>query len=255
MVTAALWHRGRRAAEQRGGRGEMSQLVFELSRTAAYGRADFFASASNAAALGWVERWPEWPAPALVLHGPSGAGKTHLAHLWAERAAAPVLAGAALAESDCARILAQRPPAIAVDDADRAADTALLHVANAVAETGGSLLLIARQPPGVWRPALADLNSRLRAMPAVAIELPDDSLLGAILAKHFADRQLIVAPAVIEYLVRHMERSFAAAAALAAALDEAALRRGGPVTIRLAAEILAETADQSSSSGSADGVT
>jgi chromosomal replication initiation ATPase DnaA len=233
----------------------MTQLVFELPRSAAYGRADFFTSASNAAALGWAERWPAWPASALVVHGPSGAGKTHLAYLWAERAAAKVHLGTTLAEADCGAILEQPQLAIAVDDADRAADTALLHVFNAVAETGGSLLLTAGQPPGVWRPALADLDSRLRAIPAVGIERPDDSLLGAVLAKHFADRQVIVAPMVIDYLVRHMERSFAAAAALAAALDEAALRRGGSVTTRLAARILAELANQSSSSGNADGVT
>jgi chromosomal replication initiation ATPase DnaA len=233
----------------------MSQLVFALPRTAAYGRADFLASASNAAALGWLERWPDWPALALVVHGPPGSGKTHLAHLWVERAAAQIYLGRTLAESDCGAILGQRQPAVAVDDADRAATTALLHVFNAVAETGGSLLLTAHRPPGVWRPALADLDSRLRAVLAVGIELPDDSLLGAVLAKHFADRQVIVAPAVIDYLVGHMERSFAAAATLAAALDDAALRRGGAVTARLAAGVLAEAARQSSSSGNADGVT
>jgi chromosomal replication initiation ATPase DnaA len=231
----------------------MTQLVFDLAGATAYGRADFVASPSNSAALGWIDRWPAWPTPVLVVHGPRGSGKTHLAHLWCEHAGAELRAGAALTEADIAAVLSQRQPAIAVDDADRAADRALLHVFNVVVETRGSLLLIARHPPRVWHPALADLDSRLCAATAVGVELPDDALLAAVLTKHFADRQVRVAPAVVAYLVRRMERSLAAAAEIATALDYAALRRGGGVTVPLAAQILAEAAGQSSSSsGSAD---
>jgi chromosomal replication initiation ATPase DnaA len=231
----------------------MTQLVFDLAGAAACGRADFITSPSNAAALGWVERWPAWPASVLVVHGPEGSGKTHLAHLWCERAGAKLHLGAALAEADIAAVLSQRQPTVAVDNADRAANQTLLHVFNAVVETRGSLFLTARHPPGVWHPALADLASRLRTAAVVGIELPGDSLLAAVLAKHFADRQVRVTPAVVVYLVRHMERSLAAAGEIVAALDRAALRRGGRVNTRLAAEILTGGAGHSSSSsGSAE---
>ena len=73
----------------------------------------------------------------------------------------------------------------------------------------------ARRPPARWPIALPDLASRLRAAPAAAIGPPDDALLAAVLVKHFADRQVRVAPGVIGFAVRRMERSFAAAAALA----------------------------------------
>ena len=111
---------------------------------------------------------------------------------------------------------------------------ALLHLYNCCGEAGASLLVVAREAPARWPIALPDLASRLRAAPSVAIALPDDALLGAVLVKHFADRQVRVAPGVIAFLVRRMERSFAAAGALAARLDRLALSAGRPISIALA---------------------
>ena len=91
---------------------------------------------------------------------------------------------------------------------------------------------------GAWTLRLPDLASRLRAAPAVAIGPPDDALLGAVLLKLFADRQLVVSEAVIEYLVRHMERSFAAAQMAVAGLDAASLRQQRPITVALARSLL-----------------
>ena len=217
----------------------MAQAAFAFSRRAAFGRADFVVADSNAAALGWIERWPHWPLPAVVLHGPQGSGKTHLVHLWCDRAAATLFEGGSLADSSLASAafagsIVQRRPMLAVEDADRVPEVLLLHLFNACLEAGGNMLLTAPQPPGIWRPALADLGSRLRAAAAVAIGPPDDALLGAVLAKHFADRQVRVAPDVVAYLVRHMERSLAAAGETAAALDAGALRCGGAITVALA---------------------
>jgi chromosomal replication initiation ATPase DnaA len=126
---------------------------------------------------------------------------------------------------------------------------------NACLEEGGSLLLTARQAPGSWRPVLADLGSRLRAAAAIGIDPPDDALLSAVLAKHFADRQVRVASDVIAYLVRRMERSPAAAKEIVAALDRAALSRRGAITIPLTNEVLAARPNQCLPPGSDAGVT
>src|SRR6185437_9841646 len=96
----------------------------------------------------------------------------------------------------------------------------------------------AAQAPSAWPIALPDLASRLRALPAAGIAAPDDVLLAAVLIKHFADRQLRVEPGVIRYLIRRMERSFAAAAGLAGRLDRLALSEGGAVTVPLARRLL-----------------
>jgi chromosomal replication initiation ATPase DnaA len=215
------------------------QLALPLSHRTALGRADFLVSACNTAALGWLERWPDWPASALVLHGPAGSGKSHLAELWRARTGGMLVAGDRLGGRDPADLARSR--AVAIDDAEAAPERALLHLYNCCGEAGATLLIVTRRAPSVWPVALPDLASRLRAAPDVAIGLPDDALLAALMVKHFADRQLPVAPAVIAFLVRRMERSFAAAAALAERIDRLALATRGPVTLVLARHALAAT--------------
>src|SRR6266849_11135352 len=221
----------------------MTQLAIDLPHRPALGRADFLVSGCNEAALGSIERWPDWPAPALVLHGPAGSGKSHLAELWRKRSGGVLIVGEELTRSDPNELAGRR--AVALADAAGAPERALLHRYNCCSEAGASLLVVAREAPASWPIALPDLASRLRAMPAVGIAPPDDALLGAVLVKHFADRQVRVAPPVIGFLVRRMERSFAAAALLAERLDRMALGAGGPIGLALARRALAEVGGQS----------
>ena len=218
----------------------MTQLALDLPFRPALGRGDFLVSDCNAAALRRIESWPDWQGRTLVLYGPSGSGKSHLVHLWCERSGGVLIPGAALAEHDPTVLAAE--PSVAVDDAEAAPEQCLLHLFNCCRESGAGLLVVARQSPAVWPIGLPDLASRLRAAEAVGIGPPDDALLAAVLVKHLTDRRLPVKPGVIAYLVPRMERSFAAAAALAAALDRLALSAHRPVGLGLARQALAEPA-------------
>jgi chromosomal replication initiation ATPase DnaA len=101
-----------------------------------------------------------------------------------------------------------------------------------------ALLILDREPPARWAVRLPDLASRLASLPAVAVLPPDDTLLAAVLAKHFADRQVDVSPEVIAYLVKQIERSFIAAETMARRLDRAAMARRSPISIKLARDLL-----------------
>ena len=216
------------------------QYPLPLDHRPALGRADFLVGPSNAEAVAWLDRWPDWPAVGLVLYGPKGCGKTHLAQVFATRSQAPGVQGEPGLVLDPPALLAHPSPAVVVDDADRGLDqTGLFHLINSLKEAGRTLLLTASAPPNLWPGlTLPDLRSRLLALPAVRIGPPDDAVMGAVLIKLFADRQLRVGTEVITYLLRHMERSHAAALEVVAAADHVSLASHRPITIPLIKEIL-----------------
>ena len=225
------------------------QLILDFTHRPALGKADFPVSDCNRTAVAWVDRWPDWPAPALSVYGPSGSGKTHLAHVWAARSGAVVVRGQDI-ENRAAPDILDDAPSCVLDHADDVFDEeALLHLYNHLAETGGSLLLIARLPPAKWKIDLLDLSSRVGAAPAVGIRPPDDELLGALLVKLFHDRQLKVADDVLVYLLPRMERSFSAAGSLVDALDRLGLAEGRAVTVPLARTVLEQLEENTGRTG------
>lgn len=216
------------------------QLTFDLPQREARGRGDFFVSAANAAALAAIDGWRTWPGRKLVITGPPGAGKSHLAALWAEEAGAEVIPAEALSATDPA-ILAGRN--VVLEDAEALAgnteaEAAAFHLHNIVLAEGGSLLVTAATAPSRWGLALPDLASRMEGTPVVAIEPPDEALLAAVLVKLFTDRQIDPPETLIRYLLPRIDRSFAAARAIVEALDTTALAEGKPVSRDLARQIL-----------------
>lgn len=220
-------------------------MGFDLRRRPALGRGDYYVSPANELALARIDAPDGWATGKLVLTGPPGAGKTHLAHVWAEAADARVLAAGDLAGADPTE-LARGP--VAVDDADAAAgaaglERALFHLFNAMSGAAQPFLMTARQAPAKWGVTLPDLASRLEATDRAALEPPDDALLAAVLMKLLADRQLDAAPDLIGYATARMPRSFAAAHAVAEALNREAFSRRKPLTkpiIRAVLDKLAE---------------
>jgi chromosomal replication initiation ATPase DnaA len=216
------------------------QLTLALGHAESFAREDFLAGPSNQAAFELLERWPDWPDRIVFLLGPQGAGKSHLAAIWAKTAGARVAAGRRLASERLPTALATG--ALAIEDLSpgRFDERVLFHLINLAREENAYLLLTARSAPSGWTIEIPDLASRLRALPAVELAAPDDALLRAVIIKLFADRQLAVEENVVAFLATRIERSFAAAKAAVAALDREALRLQRPVTRALAGMLFRE---------------
>jgi chromosomal replication initiation ATPase DnaA len=196
------------------------QLALDLPVESRHGIEDFLIGPSNETAYGLVESWPNWPESWLRLVGPEGAGKTHLAAIWAKVAHAWTVSVAEVTQEDVPHLISGG--ALVVEDCDQGVrdEPALFHLMNAMKAKGGFLLLTARSAPDLWGLRVPDLLSRLRLAPQATIAPPDDA-------------------GIIEMLALRMERSFAAARALVDALDRLSLERGRRVTRALATEALA----------------
>lgn len=215
----------------------MRQLPLDLTPPPRFGRDDFLRAGSNDAALDLIEAWPAWPDRIVLLCGPPGAGKSHLAAIWCEEAGATRLDAASFGRPDWPSAVGD---AVLVDDADSmaVAELPLFHLCNLVRERGGSLLITAQAAPDRWGLHTPDLLSRLRVAPLVRLEEPDDALLRAVLVKLLADRQLVVDESVVAYAVLRLARSLEDARRFVDALDRASLAAGRPITRPLAAGVL-----------------
>jgi chromosomal replication initiation ATPase DnaA len=211
------------------------QLPLDLGHDTAYSRDDLVVSPANAEAVALIDRWPDWPSPIVVLAGPAGAGKTHLATIWRDMAEASPIPPSAIVETAVAQ---DGRPAL-IDDIDAASidEKGLFHLVNAVRASGSHLLLTARRFPLAWGVTLPDRASRLKTAATVEIQEPDDHLLAGVMTKLFSDRQVEVEPHVVQYLVRRMERSLATAIRVVEKLDRAALEQKTRITRALAAEV------------------
>jgi chromosomal replication initiation ATPase DnaA len=214
------------------------QLAFALPHAESLTRDNFLEGPANAAGLALVDSWPEWPNRIMLLVGPEGSGKSHLAAIWADEAGARSTTAHALTAAAVPGALATG--ALVVEDLKSSDfdERALFHLMNLAREDGASVLITARVPPSAFQVELRDLRSRLRAVPTVSLLPPDDQLFRALIVKFCADRQLTVDEAVVSYLVTRIERSCAAARQAVERLDSEALRLGRPVTRALAAELL-----------------
>jgi chromosomal replication initiation ATPase DnaA len=220
------------------GRVQPRQLAFALPHAESLSRDNFFEGPANAAGLALVDSWPEWPNRIMLLVGPEGSGKSHLAAIWADEAGARSTTAHALTAATVPGALATG--ALVVEDLKSPDfdERALFHLMNLAREDGAFVLITARAPPSAFQVELRDLRSRLRAVPSVSLLPPDDQLFRALMVKLCADRQLSVDETVVSYLATRIERSYAAARQAVELLDSEALRLGRPVTRALAAELL-----------------
>jgi len=220
------------------GRVEPRQLAFVLPHAESLTRDNFLEGPANAAGLALVDAWPGWPNRIMLLVGPEGSGKSHLATIWAEQAGARSISAHALTAATVPGALATG--ALVLEDlkSPDIDERALFHLINLAREDEAFVLITARVSPSAFEIELRDLRSRLRAVPTVSLLPPDDQLFRALIVKFCADRQLAVDETVVSYLATRIERSYAAARQAVELLDTEALRLGRPVTRALAAELL-----------------
>lgn len=209
------------------------QIPLPLAHERDLAAAPFVVSPSNAQALQRLEAPGSWPGGVLAVIGPKGSGKSHVARRWAAQTDATALSANDMSDEIMSG-------AVLIDDANNWADSeGLFHLINRAATGEINLLLTGRTAPASWETPLPDLRSRLNAIEVVALLEPDDEVLKAVLEAQFEARGIRPSKDLIPYLMPRMERSYAAAARVAAVLDEAGRERRREINRALAVEALA----------------
>jgi chromosomal replication initiation ATPase DnaA len=214
------------------------QLTLELAPEPGFERENFVVSGSNEQAYAMIELWPNWPDPMQLILGPPGAGKSHLGVIWASTAKAGIQSAASLAAANIEELAAAGPLLLEDADAIGEGEAQLFHLVNLMRERGTALSITAKTPPDAWGLRTADLVSRLRLAPTVAIGPPDDALMRAVLVKLLIDRQLVIDTSVVGYIALRLERSLDAARSFIDALDREALARQRRISRAIAADVL-----------------
>jgi len=220
------------------------QLPLNLGARVAYGREDFLIGPENRDAVGWIDRWPDWPVPLLIITGPAASGKSHLAAVWRDMSRAENIRPEMLI-SRKANEIAAAAEHIVLDGmdlwiGDRVAEETLFHLYNIFKEEGRSILMTSRMAPSHAEFSIPDLASRLRGAPLAAIRSPEDTLLASVLIKQFSDRQLTVSNDVINYILPRMERSFDCAREIAERADTLGLALRQKISIPLLRRVMLE---------------
>ena len=219
------------------------QLPLEFIPEPYLGKEDFMVAACNHEAFALVDSWPAWPFFAICIYGPEGCGKTHLATMFAHNVAnlanwpykVPVVRAKDI-RFETLQLFEKCSCLIVEELSENVDNEALFHLYNHYRNEGGYILFTAAQAPARTRFTLPDLQSRMNIVPSVAINEPDDEMLSALILKLFTDRQIMVAPEIINYILLNMQRSFAYARKLVAEIDSICLARKRAVSLAIVKE-------------------
>ena len=226
------------------------QLPFEFECRNDMGRDDYMVSKCNEEAFKLVDSWPNWFGSGLFIYGPKGCGKSHLSHLFADKVRTfgtkPVsvkIIDASAVNMRNARRLAEENVAIVVENvAPRNNSEALFHLFNLFNVSGKYMLWTAETSPNKMNFGLKDLQTRLNMLPRAAISEPDDFMLQMLIVKLFNDRQIIISPEIVNYIINNAPRSFEYVEAIVDETDKISLAYKSAVNyiiVRLAIENVA----------------
>lgn len=193
----------------------MRQISLPFDWSGGQGDGDFLASEANALAVRHLDSWRDWPVMTTVLTGPPLSGRSTLGRHFAQ------MSGGEL-----------------IDDAEGADEHRLFHAWNRAQTDRVPLLLIGQSAPTLWMIALPDLRSRLAAVPHVAIVEPDEALAHALIERLLSQAGAPFVTELPDWLLRRIERSYGAIAAVTRLLNEAALSSGRKISVAMAKEAL-----------------
>lgn len=226
----------------------MQQLPLLLEHRRLLGREDFFVSPCNEEVVEWIDSYPDWNNVfGLIVCGSKSSGKTHVSWLFSEKTGAKIYNSVEI-EDELFSDIVPLNSALVIENIDEIVGNAkiegnLFHVINYAIECNTKLFFTTTKQLTSLEFELPDLKTRLVSFPVAHIYEPDDEFIQALLVKQFLERDIIVAPEVIEYIVKHIPRDAVSVKWLVEQADLLSFEEKHRITIPFIKKILEQLSD------------
>ena len=211
-------------------------LNFDLEPN--YAHDDFFVSKSNYFAYNLILNWPKWEKNIINLNGDKFCGKTHLTKIFIKKFKAFKIDAKNLSDEKIKEFKIHQNFVLENFDQNSVNEKLIYSLINIVEQDNKYLIINSRKALNKYSFKLNDLNSRLKNCLNAKIELPDDSLMFAIILKNFSDRQIFTDKKIINYVIKNIDRSYSKICEFIYKVDQVSLQKQKPVTIKTIKEAL-----------------
>ncbi len=216
---------------------DLNQLLLEFDLKQNYMTDDFYVNKSNFFAYSLIEKWPNWEKNIINIHGEKHSGKTHLANIFMKKNKAYKIVAKEFNDESLKKFKIFEN--LILDDFDENIDERLMYTLFNVADQDNKYILInSLKPINELNFKLEDFISRAKNCIYAKIENPDDELMFAILLKNFSDRQINVEKKLIDFIIKHIDRSYGKIYEFVYKLDQISLKKKKSIDFKIIKEAL-----------------
>jgi len=216
---------------------DLNQLLLKFDLKQNYVNDDFYVNNSNFFAYNLIEKWPRWEKNILNVHGEKYSGKTHLANIFMKKNKAYKIIAKEFNNDTLKNFKLYEN--LILEDFDKNIDERLMYTLFNVADQDNKYILInSLVPINELNFKLKDFVSRAKNCIFAKIENPDDELMFAILLKNFSDRQIKVEKKLIDFIIKHIDRSYGKIYEFVYKIDEISLKKKKSIDFKIIKEAL-----------------
>ena len=213
------------------------QLILKFPSNNVYLQEDFYVSSSNKEAYDFINSWPKWYKRIVNVFGPNGSGKTHIASILKNKTS--ILETQSIELDDKILFKYKTKEALIIENLNESvSEEILFSIWNTALQDNTYLLITSYKPINSYSFILPDLKSRVNSCISIGIKLPNDDLIGVILAKNFSDKQIKVEKKQIDYIIKRIDRSYENISKFISILDKYSLKKGNPINLKLIKEVI-----------------
>ena len=216
---------------------DLNQLLLKFDLKQNYKNEDYYVNKSNFFAFSLIEKWPKWEKNILNIYGEKHCGKTHLSNIFKKKHKALKMQANEFNNESLKEFKIFEN--LILDDFEETIDEKLMYTLFNIADQDNKFILInSLVPISELNFKLEDFVSRTKNCIFAKIENPNDELMFAILLKNFSDRQINIEKKLIDFIIKHIDRSYGKIYEFIYKLDEISLKKKKSIDFKIIKEAL-----------------